>query len=281
MSSDKKTKIYQRALPFRAPGKTGTSDEQPQEDAPARPSVGAQPPGRPASGNSRFVLRVGILCVILLSASGLALWYKLARDGENRHAGFDASTPVDGPKSDPETPATKPAKGTTPSVVLNPQAPPAFASGAAKKPVDSPAAAGAKERYLEALGSLTAAHLYQSFLNIGLLADAVESEQLEVGEARKTLANITRFMTLVDTQLDQVAKTDLDPNDLNALQNIRKQAGFLRAQSSALQAYWESGAARDVERFHEARKQAWTGICATLGVEGTEDAPTKPKGTKD
>jgi hypothetical protein len=145
----------------------------------------------------------------------------------------------------------------------------------AEMPVVKPVASAptpnvATDRYLEALGSLTAAHLYQSFVNIGLLADAVESEQLEIAEAEKTLGTIVRLMTVVETQLDQIANTDLDANDEEAMRKIRAQAETLRSQAAALRAYWANGEAEQIAAFHDARAKAWSGIRDMLGLEDVE-----------
>src|SRR4029077_15687161 len=121
-----------------------------------------------------------------------------------------AVTPVDPSPPAPLEPDTDKSK----------QAPEPMAT-ASKLVVVSPSAI-VKERYLEALGSLTAVHLYQSYLNIGLLADAAENEQMDYADAEKTLAQIVRLMTLVDRQLDAIGKTGLDQNDQRAMQNIRK-----------------------------------------------------------
>src|SRR5580765_5514195 len=57
------------------------------------------------------------------------------------------------------------------------------------------------ERVLETLGSLSAAHLYQSYLNIGLLADAVEKEGVGQEQASDMLATVVSLINVVDKQL--------------------------------------------------------------------------------
>src|SRR5262245_54974985 len=80
--------------------------------------------------------------------------------------------------------------------------------GAARPAVPVPAknaAAGksVKERFLEALGGLSAAHVYQSYLNIGLLADGVESEAYSKAEAEQMLATVGNMIDMADRQLDK------------------------------------------------------------------------------
>src|SRR5262245_57768816 len=57
-----------------------------------------------------------------------------------------------------------------------------FANRAGATP-EPPPARTPHERMLETLGGLSAAHLYQSYLNIGLLADAVENETYTEAQA--------------------------------------------------------------------------------------------------
>ncbi|MSQ94981.1 MAG: hypothetical protein EXR98_10560 [Gemmataceae bacterium] len=268
MSTEKRSKTYPRALPHRTPEDAAKAvDAAPEELPKAARSTPSdtEPPARP---NRRTFPLAVLVCALLLAGAGTAIWWDKTRqrsDDEIAPAPAPVS-PVVASLSVPGVAAPKPAiepghlAPGLPGGTHKPEA-----SGAA--PADQPASPLAKERYLEALGSLTAAHLYQTFLNIGLLADAVENDQMEIAEAEKTLANLTRFMTLVETQLDQVASTDLDPSDRKALDSIRKHTESLRAQAAALREYWTTGDLDDAVAFHDARTQAWSGISAMLGLE--------------
>jgi hypothetical protein len=132
---------------------------------------------------------------------------------------------------------------------------------ASAKPAPPPKLdAGHKERYLEAIGALCAAHLLQSFLNIGLVADGVESEAYTTKEAKETLQSIENLMDQVDTQLGKLTKTGLDADDRAALEQFKAVAVMLRLQAKFLQDYWKNGEKADAERYHEVRKAAWEGL---------------------
>ncbi len=101
--------------------------------------------------------------------------------------------------------------------------------------------ASQKERFLEAIGSLSAAHLFHTYLNIGLLADGVESEVYSTKEAEETLQSIDDMMAQVDGQLGDLNKVGLDADDRAALEQIKAVAVMLRLQArSFCKDYWKS-----------------------------------------
>jgi hypothetical protein len=120
--------------------------------------------------------------------------------------------------------------------------------------------ASQKERFLEALGALSSAHLFQSYLNIGLLADGVESEAYTTKQAEETMRSIENMMDQVDAQLGKLTKTTLEPDDHAALEQIKAVAVMLRLQAKFLQDYWKSGDQADAERYHEVRNAAWKAL---------------------
>ena len=87
-----------------------------------------------------------------------------------------------------------------------------------------------KDRSLESLGSLTAAHLYQCFLNIGLLADARESDVYTAAESEKLLDSVTRMLDSVDRRLGQLLSDGLKDEDKEAVENARQLGELLLAQ---------------------------------------------------
>ncbi len=124
-----------------------------------------------------------------------------------------------------------------------------------------------KERFLQALGGLSAAHVYQSYLNIGLLADGVESESYTKAEAEQMLATVSNMIDLADRQLDKIADADLDPDDRQGMKRIQELAVLLRRQASALRAYWATGGREQITRYHQTRETTWTSLSEVLGIE--------------
>jgi hypothetical protein len=123
------------------------------------------------------------------------------------------------------------------------------------------------EPVVEALGSLTASHLYQTYLNIGLLADAVEGEVYEVAEAKTMLATVVNLTSAVEEQLVQLAKQDVDGDDKKLVEQARQIAALLQTQTKELKGYWDTKDKDRAAKFHKARQEAWAGIKALLNIK--------------
>jgi hypothetical protein len=180
--------------------------------------------------------------------------------------------------------------------LLRPSATPAaaqpVAAGPGRTPDGPPAGAPANQRpaeaigmptargesdpstpHLEAIGSLTVAHLYGSYLNIGMLYDVVENDIYSVAEAKKLLSTVNRLIDSVDEQLAQLEKTRLETDDRKRVLRMRELTALLRTQAKELRAYWEtpdtdSTAAEEHEaKYKKAREESWVGIEELSGVE--------------
>ena len=114
--------------------------------------------------------------------------------------------------------------------------------------------------HLETVGLLAGVHLYQTHLNIGLLADAAESDVYTTEEANKLLDGVVAMMDTVDMELAGAP-------DRDASQKARDVAGLLRTEAAELRAYWDNGDQDHVDRFHKAREQAWAGVKTFLHIE--------------
>jgi hypothetical protein len=121
--------------------------------------------------------------------------------------------------------------------------------------------------FLEALGSLSATHLYQTHLNIGLLADGVESETYSVEEAEKNLKSVVEMMETVEAQQARLAKSGLEPDDLDSMRQIQAVSAMLHLQIDALRAYWKTEEVEQADQYHLARKATWQGLSKVLGME--------------
>lgn len=192
---------------------------------------------------------------------------------------------AEGPKKNPASPAvvaggkpTDPAP--TKAVEATPPHPVADGKAAKDKPTASPTPATPAalptgsppdEHFIEVLGGLTAAHLYQSYLNIGLLADAAEDDVYPAEEAKKQLDKVTAMMEAVDKQLATLGQASLKPEDREALEQTRESTALLRTEAKELRAYWDSGDKNQAAKFHKAREEAWAGIKDLLGIKDKEE----------
>jgi hypothetical protein len=122
------------------------------------------------------------------------------------------------------------------------------------------------DRLLEALGCQSAVHLYQSYLNIGLVADAVVNKTCKPLDGSKMLTTVAGLIDVVDKQLEELNKLELLPEEKQGVQRIRAISSLIRVQLASLQAYWLSGDSRHAERYTKTREQAWSEISELLNL---------------
>jgi hypothetical protein len=123
-----------------------------------------------------------------------------------------------------------------------------------------------RERMLSALGNLTGVHLYQAYLNIGLLADCTESEVYTSEEAQKWLERTLGQLELVDKQLDALANADLDAEERQGIDRCRRTSALLRVQAMELREYWKKSDKDHAARYHKAREAAWASVSEVLQI---------------
>lgn len=208
----------------------------------------------------RWTKRLACACgvALLFAAGAVAFSFRPGRVAAP--AAADATPAPSAPDA-----AKEPAVVTPPSISAK-IAPLALPTNAVAKP-DTSAGSIPKAGFLEALGGLSATHLIQSHLNIGLLADGVESETYTIAEAEKNLQSVTDSMKLVDVQLAKLSKSGLDHEDKDSIRQIQAVTALLHLQAKSLRAYWATGAMDHAVQFQEARKASWTGLSKVLGIE--------------
>ncbi len=192
----------------------------------------------------RWNLGLGIVCAVAVLLALACAWF-----------GFKPTqvTPVD---ETPQILATSPAPTPTTAPVMS--AKPQAAD-------DRPKAQ--KAFFLEALGGLSVAHLYQSHLNIGLLADGVESETYTIEEAERNLKSVVELMKHIETQHVKLMKSGLDREDQDSIREIQVVTKMLHLQIDALRAYWANEDVALANQYHLARKTSWEGLTKVLGLD--------------
>jgi hypothetical protein len=125
-----------------------------------------------------------------------------------------------------------------------------------------------------ALGALSGAHLWQSRLNIGVVADGVENKTYTMEQGEKMLQRVVGFMDQVDYQLRKLKGADLEPDEQKSVDRIRKVAAALRGEVRALRDYWKSGDLEDAEAYRQARDAAMLAVDDFLTEAGS--APKAP-----
>jgi hypothetical protein len=112
-----------------------------------------------------------------------------------------------------------------------------------------------------ALGLVTTIGIRQAYLNVGVLADAVEGEVYEASEAAKVLEQVESDLTEIDRQLGDLMQKVFDaPADRKAVTLARQALQLIRTQARELRAHWDSNTKESAERFQKARKASWDAI---------------------
>ena len=143
------------------------------------------------------------------------------------------------------------------------QAPEAGDTG---KSNDIPKTTQERRQLLETVGALTTAHCYQTYLNIGLIADGKAKGTYTDKDAAKVLDSVLSLLNSVDRKLAALSRFDLDKQDRDSLEQIRDLADLLRQQVKELEAFWDSGKDQDAARYENARKDSWAAIGKLTGI---------------
>ncbi len=145
--------------------------------------------------------------------------------------------------------------------VPKPDAPPPEKKEAPLSPADPQA------QLLETVGLLSGLYLYQSYLNIGLLADGKAEKTYDEKAARAVLTTILTPLQTADEHLEKVAKLTRTPADRDAVDKLRTVITLLRQQGRDLMAFWDSGKPEDGAKYEATRKEAWRQINLLLGLD--------------
>jgi hypothetical protein len=119
---------------------------------------------------------------------------------------------------------------------------------------------------LEAIGTLAAAHYFQTYLLLGFVADAKANGNYAGEDARKVLQSILSVIDSVDRQLDSLAKRPMAKEDRSSLEQMRAISVMLRRQGKDLQTCWESGQEEDRTRYESERKVLYSAISKLMGI---------------
>jgi hypothetical protein len=145
------------------------------------------------------------------------------------------------------------------------------------KSKDGTPKADSQEVVLAAVGGLMSAHLYQTYVSVGLLADSVEEGVYPLPKAKGLLETINSFIDHAERQLIQLPPSAFPTEeDRKAMETARGVLTLLRVQTKELRGYWdvEDGAAGaqeeralHIKRFREARAEAGVMIQKLVDVQ--------------
>jgi len=129
----------------------------------------------------------------------------------------------------------------------------------------------------ETVGLLAGLQLYQTYLNIGLMADARAEGVYEASELAQLLGSAVVPLDRVDKQMDKLSKLPLTDADQAAIARLRKLNALLRIQGMELQAFWDTGVDDHAKKYETARQAAWKELNDLLGLDKNDDVAPAPR----
>lgn len=124
-------------------------------------------------------------------------------------------------------------------------------------------------RTMETIGLVTTLYLYQTYLNIGLLADCRSEEVHEEKQVQKLLATLVPPLDAVEKQLRDLAKSAGSSTEHASVEKLLDVIPPLRKQGQELQEFWETGKEEHAQRYHPARRDSWQKLSGVLGLKGS------------
>src|SRR5262245_11195541 len=119
----------------------------------------------------------------------------------------------------------------------------------------------------ETVGMLSGLYLYQTYLNIGLLADGKAERLYEEKAARAVLASVVTPLDAVDRQLAQVGAQADTQADRDAANRLRHVVGLLRRQGQQLVVFWDTRNPADGARYEATRQEVWNHLYTLLKLD--------------
>ena len=221
---------------------------------------------------NRGLWKPALSLVVLLS---IATAVGLLSRGNTSSAQSPAAAPEDEPApkvADDPQPASPPKTAEPAKPVTSPRVSVAAQAGENTKTAATPKAstdaaiASERRQLLETIGALIAAHCYQTYFNIGLLADGRAKGTYNDKDALRVLDSILSILATVEQKLAALDKLALDKEDRASLAQMRELSHLLGRQANDLEALWDNGREEDAARYESTRKDAWAAISKLLGV---------------
>ncbi|GHV56652.1 hypothetical protein FACS189460_1810 [Deltaproteobacteria bacterium] len=122
--------------------------------------------------------------------------------------------------------------------------------------------------HLNTIGAFSAGFVLQSYGYIGVLADVLSKEVYPPGLVRDMLAETINYMRNVNAQLLKYhSGPPIAPGDLEFISAIMEIINHLLVEAEALSSFAQTKSKGDLQRYEEARRNAWKSIKKTFNVK--------------
>lgn len=118
------------------------------------------------------------------------------------------------------------------------------------------------------LDATLAAHLYQTYLSLSILADGAEADAYNEEDRHRLLDTVIGLLDSVDLQMKRIAESGLKVEGQASLERCQQLSKVLRSQAGELRAYWRTSDKERATRFQQLREEAWTIIREIVEIQG-------------
>jgi hypothetical protein len=119
---------------------------------------------------------------------------------------------------------------------------------------------------LETVGMLGGLNLYQTYLNVGLIADGKSQGVYGDDDAKELLGSVLTPLETLTERFDKAGKITTSKEDKAAIARVSKAAGLLKTQGQHLVSFWNDGKESDGNRYEASRKLAYAEISDMIGL---------------
>jgi len=132
--------------------------------------------------------------------------------------------------------------------------------------------ANAENIRLQAIGSLSAAHVYTSYGYVGVTADAYVADAFTVEQVTDLMGELDDMIELNILALKRV-RQDVEGDDQEFIDDIMRVYGLVQKESQALVAFAKSQEPADADEFEKVRKAIWPELKRLLGIDEQTEGP--------
>lgn len=134
--------------------------------------------------------------------------------------------------------------------------------GAARKSMEE------RRLLLPTVAALASAHCYQTYLNLGFIADGKEQQTYSEKDARKLLDSVLSTLNSIDRSMESLDKIAMDDDERDSLEQVRAAWALLRLQGKQLRVVWDGGKDRDedLRNYETLRRNSWATISKLMGL---------------
>jgi hypothetical protein len=128
-------------------------------------------------------------------------------------------------------------------------------------------ALGEAEIYLETVGGFGGSYIYMTYAYIGVTADAYSKDIYQAGQVQVMMDEKVGMIENLIKLLQRVQGTELAPEDKAFVESMVDILELLKVEAQSLSAFAVSRDPSDVERYEQARNEAWPRIKKLLGIQ--------------